>query len=458
MVKRKKFHDVMTCDIRTEHRMEINKAVIDNTDNGISMWTEEDDQVKRVEFTAEMKKDYKILLPTMLPRHLKMIASLLKVYGYDAEMLENTGQRVIDKGLMYVHNDTCYPATLCVGQFIDALESGKYDLNKTALLFTQTGGGCRASNYISLMRKALKKAGYGHIPVISLNFVGLEKNSGFKLSVPMILRMLYAIVYGDVIMCVCNQAKAYEINKGDSEKLADEWTEKLVKQLAEKNISYKKVKKTIEEIVKDFAAIPKTGEKKEKVGIVGEIYVKFSPLANRNLEDYLLQEGAEPTMAGLVDFAMFYVYGRMEEYKMYRIHKKSVHAFRIAYKLMEKIQNDIIAIIKEKSSFDPPTEFRKTVELAREYVHLGVKMGEGWLLVAEMVEHIHRGTKSIVCTQPFGCLPNHIVGKGVMKVIKEKNPNVNIVAIDYDASASEINQQNRLKLLLTNAENGKLKL
>ncbi len=422
----------------------------------ISVWTEEDDKVHRVEFTEEMKKDYKILLPTMLPRHMKMIASLLKVYGYDAEMLENTGQKVIDTGLMYVHNDTCYPATLVVGQFVDALNSGKYDLNKTALLFTQTGGGCRASNYISLMRKALKKAGYGHIPVISLNFVGLEKNSGFKLSLPMILRMLYAITYGDVLMCVCNQAKAYEVNAGDSEKLADEWTARLVEQLADKkHISYKKVKNTFHEIVKDFAKIPMTNEKKEKVGIVGEIYVKFSPLANRYLEDYLLKEGAEPGMAGLVDFAMFYVYGRMEEWKMYRIHKKSVYAFRLAYALMEKIQNDIIAAIKEESNFDPPTEFKKTVELAREYISLGVKMGEGWLLVAEMVEHIHRGTKSIVCTQPFGCLPNHIVGKGVMKVIKEKNPDVNIVAIDYDASASEINQQNRLKLLLANAENSK---
>ena len=438
--------------------METNNNETNNIEPGISVWTEEDDKITRVEFTAEMKKDYKILLPTMLPRHLKMIASLLKVYGYDAEMLENTGQNVIDTGLMYVHNDTCYPATLVVGQFVDALNSGKYDMNKTALLFTQTGGGCRASNYISLMRKALKKAGYGHIPVISLNFVGLEKNSGFKLTIPMIIRMLYAIVYGDVIMCVCNQAKAYEVNKGDSEKLADEWTAKLVEQLAQKHITYGKVKKTIRQMVREFEAIPKTGEQKEKVGIVGEIYVKFSPLANRYLEDYLLSEGAEPTMAGLVDFAMFYVYGRMEEYKMYRIHKKSVHAFRVAYKLMEVLQNDIIKIIKEESSFDPPTEFKKTVELARDYIHLGVKMGEGWLLVAEMVEHIHRGTKSIVCTQPFGCLPNHIVGKGVTKLIKERNPDVNIVAIDYDASASEINQQNRLKLLLANAENSKFKI
>ena len=439
--------------------MEVKNQVINEDEYTVSVWTEEDDKLKRVEFTKEMKKDYKILLPNLLPRHMRMIASLLGAYGYDAEMLENTGQAIIDTGLMYVHNDTCYPATLCVGQFIDALNSGKYDLNKTALRFTQTGGGCRASNYISLIRKALKKAGYGHIPVISLNFAGLEKNSGFSLNIPMFLRMIYAVVYGDILMCLCNQAKAYEVNKGDSEKLAEEWTKKLVVQLsAKKRPSYRTVKRTFREIVRDFAKIPLTGEKKEKVGIVGEIYVKFAPMANRNLEDYLLSEGAEPTMAGLVDFAMFYLYGRIEEYDMYRIHKKSVHAFRLAYTIIEKVQNDIIAAIKEESKFDPPTEFKKTVELAREYIHLGVKMGEGWLLVAEMVEHIHRGTKSIVCTQPFGCLPNHIVGKGVMKVIKEKNPDVNIVAIDYDASASEINQQNRIKLLLANAENGKFKI
>ena len=407
---------------------------------------------ERVEFTAEMKKDYKILIPTMLPRHLKMLASLLKVYGYDAELLENTGREVIETGLKYVHNDTCYPATIVVGQFIDALNSGKYDVKKTALFFTQTGGGCRASNYISLIRKALKKAGYGYIPVISLNFVGMEKNEGFKLTLPMIRRMMYAVLYGDILMTVTNQVKVREINKGDAEKKAEEWTRKLVEQLGKSGrLSYKTIKKSYAEIIRDFASVPVVDEPKVKVGIVGEIYVKFSPLANRKLENYLVSEGASPSMAGLLDFAMFYVYGRIIEHDMYRTHKKSILALKLAYRILEKKQQDIIDVISKESDFEAPTPFAHTVALAKDYINLGVKMGEGWLLVAEMIEHIDKGTKNIVCTQPFGCLPNHIVGKGVMKIVKDRNPGVNIIAIDYDASASEINQQNRIKLLLANA-------
>lgn len=407
---------------------------------------------ERVEFTQEMKKDYKILIPTMLPRHLKMLAALLNVYGYNAELLENTGKEVIETGLKYVHNDTCYPATLVVGQLISALNSGKYDINKTALFFTQTGGGCRASNYISLIRKALKKAGYGHVPVISLNFVGIEKNSGFKLTLPMIRRMMYSVLYGDIIMTLANQTKAREIHKGDAEAKADYWTEKIVKQLGKPgSLPYYKIKDTYREIIKDFASISMTNEEKVKVGIVGEIYVKFSPLANRDLENYLISEGAAPSMAGLLDFAMFYVYGRIVEHEMYKTHKKSILALKIAYKLLKKKQKDIIQVINEESDFEAPTPFEHTVKLGKEYINLGVKMGEGWLLVAEMIEHIDKGTNNIVCAQPFGCLPNHIVGKGVMKVVKERNPDVNIIAIDYDASASEINQQNRIKLLLANA-------
>lgn len=407
---------------------------------------------ERVEFTAEMKKDYKILIPTMLPRHLKMIASLMRVYGYDAELLENSGREVIETGLKYVHNDTCYPATLVVGQFINALQSGKYDVHKTALFFTQTGGGCRASNYISLIRKALKKAGYGYIPVISLNFVGMEKNEGFKLTPLMVRRMLYAVLYGDVIMTLCNQAKAMEVHRGDAEEKADLWTRKLVEQLGRPELlPYSKIKKNYREMVKDFASISMTKDNRIKVGIVGEIYVKFSPLANRNLENYLIEEGAAPVMAGLLDFLLFYVYGRIIEHDMYRTHKKSIVLLKLAYKLFLRKQKDIINIIKEESDFEAPTPFTHTVELVKPYISLGVKMGEGWLLVAEMIEHIDKGTNNIICTQPFGCLPNHIVGKGVMKIVKEKNPGVNIIAIDYDASASEINQQNRIKLLLANA-------
>ena len=411
---------------------------------------------ERVEFTPEMKKDYHILIPTMLPRHLKMLASLLRHYGYDAELLEYTGREVIDTGLKYVHNDACYPATIVIGQFIHALQSGKYDVHKTALFFTQTGGGCRASNYISLIRKALKKAGYGFIPVISLNFAGLEKNSGFKVNLSMARRMMYSVLYGDILMTLTNQSKASEIHKGDAEAKADYWTNKLVEQLEKPGIlPYSKIRSTYREIAKDFNSIPRVQENRVKVGIVGEIYVKFSPLANRNLENYLISEGAAPVMAGLLDFLLFYVYGRIIEYDMYRAHKKSVALLRIAYKVFLKKQKDIIDVIKEESDFVAPTPFEHTVELAKPYVSLGVKMGEGWLLVAEMIEHIDSGTNNIICTQPFGCLPNHIVGKGVMKLVKEKNPGVNIIAIDYDASASEINQQNRIKLLLANAQTDK---
>ncbi|MBO4309756.1 MAG: 2-hydroxyacyl-CoA dehydratase [Lachnospiraceae bacterium] len=409
---------------------------------------------ERIEFTAEMKKDYKILIPTMLPRHLKMLASLMRVYGYDAELLENSGRDVIETGLKYVHNDTCYPATLVVGQFINALQSGKYDVHKTALFFTQTGGGCRASNYISLIRKALKKAGYGYIPVISLNFVGMEKNSGFKLSLPMVRRMLYSVLYGDVIMILTNQAKAMEIHHGDAEEKADYWTRKLVDELGRSGpLFYGKIKKNYREMARDFASISMTKDSRIKVGIVGEIYVKFSPLANRNLENYLISEGAAPVMAGLLDFLLFYVYGRIIEHDMYMTHKKSILLLKLAYKVFERKQKDIINVIKEESDFEAPTPFAHTVELVKPYISLGVKMGEGWLLVAEMIEHIDKGINNIICTQPFGCLPNHIVGKGVMKIVKEKNPGVNIIAIDYDASASEINQQNRIKLLLANAKN-----
>lgn len=411
------------------------------------------DEQGRIEFTKEMKKDYRILIPTMLPRHLKMLAALLNAYGYHAELLENTGKEVIDTGLKYVHNDACYPATLVVGQFISALNSGKYDVHKTALFFTQTGGGCRASNYISLIRKALVKAGYGYIPVISLNFVGLEKNSGFKLSIPMMRRMLYSVIYGDVLMVLCNQVKAHEVHKGEAESMADKWTKLCVDQLKKPGIlPYSKIKKTYVDIIRDYKTIELDGIEKVKVGIVGEIYVKFSPLANRFLENYLIEEGAEPNMAGLMDFALFYIYGRVLEYDMYRIHKKSIGILRQAYKIFVKKQQDIIDAIHKESDFDAPTPFAHTVALAKPYVNYGVKMGEGWLLVAEMVEHIDRGTNNIVITQPFGCLPNHIVGKGVMKVVKERNPGVNLIAIDYDASASEINQQNRIKLLLANAK------
>ncbi len=407
----------------------------------------------RVIFTREMRESgYKILMPTMIPRHLRMIAGILNAHGYDVEVLDNTGRDTIESGLRYVHNDTCYPAQICIGQFVRALESGKYDPNKCALLFSQTGGGCRASNYISLLRKALAKAGYGHVPVISLNFsAGMEKNPGFRLTLPMLRRMVYAVLYGDMIMLLENQCRPYEINAGESLAVSERLTRELSAQLGRRGrLPYREIKRTFAEIVRAYDAIPRRDEKRLRVGIVGEIFVKFSPLANNSLEQFLIDEGAEPVVPGFLGFAQYCVYNSIMDAKLYGRGKKTLPLFRFAHKFILGKQNDMIRAVTENSSFMPPADFEVTRRLAEEFIGLGVKMGEGWLLPGEMLDLIHSGVTSIVCTQPFGCLPNHIVGKGMMKPLREKYPDANIVAVDYDASATVINQQNRIKLMLAN--------
>lgn len=404
---------------------------------------------EKVVFTEEMRKDYTILIPTMLPVHFKLIAKILERYGYHAEPLVNYGRNVVDSGLKYVHNDACYPALLVVGQFIDALESGKYDTHKVALLFTQTGGGCRASNYIPLLRKALEKAGYSYVPVISLNFAGLEENPGFKLTLPILYRMVYAVLYGDLLMLMRNQCLPYEKEKGATLALCDKWTDKLTDEMAEHSLHYSKVKKNYAAIVRDFDALPKTGEKKIKVGIVGEIFVKFSPLGNNHLEDFLVSEGAEVTMAGLLDFCLYCIQNGINDNDLYGVKPMYKNICRVILRIVENKQRDMIRAIKENSSFAAPTPFEHTKNLIDGYIGKGMKMGEGWLLPAEMLELIDSGIDNIVCVQPFGCLPNHIVGKGMMKPIKEKNPECNIVAVDYDAGATQINQENRIKLMLS---------
>ena len=409
---------------------------------------------QRVVFTKEMKEDYTILIPTMLPMHFEMISKIISSYGYKTELLKNSGKQVKDCGLKYVHNDSCYPAIIVIGQFIDALESGKYDTHKTAVLITQTGGGCRASNYIALLRKALDRAGFGYVPVVSFNFAGLESNPGFKLTLPMVHRMVYAVNYGDLLMLLLNQSKPYEITNGDSDKLAHHWIEKLTKGMENsgKLISYKEVKRNYEQIIKDFSDIPKRSENKVKVGIVGEIFVKFSPLGNNNLEEFLLSEGAQTVMPGLLDFCLYCVYNGVIDEKLYGMGKTKALISRVLMKILVNKQQDIIDAVNKEGSFEPPASFAHTCTLTEGYMGLGAKMGEGWLLTAEMLELIEQGTTNIVCAQPFGCLPNHIVGKGVMKLIKEKNPNVNIVAIDYDPGSTQINQENRIKLMLANAK------
>ena len=407
-----------------------------------------------VAFTEEMKKDYTILVPPMLPMHFKMIISVLRTYGYTLELLEDTGPHIADMGLKYVHNDTCYPAILMIGEFMNAILSGKYDPHKVAIIMFQTGGGCRASNYISLLRKALKKAGYGYVPVISFSLAGIEDHPGFKLTLPKLHGMLYAVVYGDLLLSLSNQCRPYEINKGQTKALADSWTKKLGRELGSgAKIRYKDIKENYKKIVADFAAIPLEKRRAVKVGIVGEIFVKYSPLGNNNLEDFLVSEGAETVVPGLMDFCLYCVYNNINDYRLYR--RGSVFYMllcKLAYKFVCDKKRDVCRIIEEDGNFEPLTDFTHTPSLTKGYIGTGTKMGEGWLLTAEMIELSKMGVKNIVCTQPFGCLPNHICGKVMMKLVKEKNPDVNIVAIDYDAGATQVNQVNRLKLMLANAK------
>ncbi len=406
-----------------------------------------------VQFTKEMKKDYTLLVPTMLPMHFKLIISVLETYGYKADLLEETGPEIPETGLKYVHNDTCYPALLVIGQFIHALQSGKYDPHKTALLYFQTGGGCRASNYVSLLRKALKKAGYEYVPVVAMSFGGIEKHPGLKLDLPKIHGMMYAILYGDLLMTLVNQVRPYENKKGEAQDLANRWCGMLAKEIGKgRRIRYKQIKENYRLIVRDFAAIETTPRPAVKVGIVGEIFVKFSPLGNNNLEQFLVREGAEVVVPGLADFLLYCVYNMMVDYRLYRRNPIAYRFSRIGYRFFTEKKNDLIAVMKEEGSFTPPASFEDTVKMAEGYISHGTKMGEGWLLTAEMLELAHSGVKNIVCTQPFGCLPNHICGKGMMKPIKERNPDVNIVAIDYDPGATKVNQENRLKLMLANAK------
>jgi len=400
-------------------------------------------------FKDEMKSEYTILVPDMLPVHFKLIISILKKYGYNVELLQTSTREVVDEGLKNVHNDTCYPALLVIGQFINALKSGKYDVNKTALMLTQTGGGCRASNYIHLLRKALKKE-FPQVPVISLNLSGLEKGKGLSLTLPLLIKVAISIFYGDLLMSLYNQCKPYEINEGDAEKTREKWQKKLPSVFDSRE--FMKVEKYCTLILNDFAKIKRRKENKVRVGIVGEIYVKYSPLANNHLEEFLLSEGCEPIVPALMEFVMYTVASGIANSKLYQKGGKDVLIKKITYKFLYSYQKKIINTINKHGEFEPPHDFEHIRHLADKYINQGVNMGEGWLIPSEMAALAETGTENIICAQPFGCLPNHIVAKGMSRVIKQAYPNANIVAIDYDPGATKVNQENRIKLMLANAK------
>ncbi len=411
------------------------------------------DETGRLLFTKEMKEEYTLLIPQMLPIHFGMFKKCLDLEGYKTIQLNNDSQAVVDTGLKYVHNDTCYPALLVIGQLIDAVNNGGLDPHKVALVITQTGGGCRASNYIHLLRKALVKAGLEYVPVISLNLSGLEKNPGFSLTPKMLVRLLYAVYYGDMLMWLANQCKPYEVVPGTTDALVESWKDRLVNGFDEPGSMRRSTyRKNLADIAADFAAIKLSGETKIPVGIVGEIFVKYSSLGNNHLEEFLIQEGAEPVVPGLADFLIFKVDNRSVDVDLYGGKWIKKFAMNIGERYAGSLQQDLIDAVSKHPKFRVMKPFSHLKEGVKGYLGYGNKMGEGWLLTAEMLDLIELGVPNIVCTQPFGCLPNHVAGKGMIRKIKDEHPESNIVAIDYDPSATRINQENRIKLMLANAQ------
>lgn len=405
-------------------------------------------------FTKEMAKDYTILCPQMSPIHFDILESAFRAGGYKLVIPESDNSRTaIDVGLKYVNNDACYPSLIVVGQLMEAVLSGKYDLTKTAVIITQTGGGCRASNYIGFIRRALTKAGHPEIPVISLNLSGLEGNPGFKLTLSLARRGLYATVFGDIFMRCLYRMRPYEQVPGSANAMHEKW-KKICQDFvgSKKTPSHKHFKKLCKEIIEDFDQLPITDQKKPRVGIVGEILVKFHPLANNNLVDLLESEGAEAVMPDLIDFLQYCFYNNHFKVDNLGFPKKSARRGDLGIRFINWLRKPARFALTSSVHFDAPVSIAKLGEYARPIVELGNQTGEGWFLTGEMIELIHSGAPNIVCTQPFGCLPNHIVGKGVIKKLRHQFPSANIVAIDYDPGASEVNQLNRIKLMLSTAQ------
>lgn len=404
----------------------------------------------RIIFTKEMKKEYTILVPEMLPIHFEIMKPIFENAGYKMVLLHTAKPEIKALGLRYVHNDTCYPALLVIGQFLDALESGLYDTDKVALMIMQSGGGCRASNYIHLIRKALEKSGYGHIPVISFNLSGMEANDGFRLTLPIIRKCVAGVIYGDMLMLLSNQVKAYETHKGDARALIDRWVLKITDQFRQsKGFSLKHMTENFEKIVASFASIPMEKVKKVKVGVVGEIYVKYASFANNNLEQFLENQGCEVMVPGLLGFLMFKIDARIQDIHLYggsRI-KLAVATWLLNY--FKKVEKAFMECIDRYPVFCQLSSYEDTKPLVEGLISIGNRMGEGWFLPGEMIELVRNGYNNIVCTQPFGCLPTHVCGKGMIHKIKEMYPMANIVPIDYDPGATKVNQENRIKLMLS---------
>ena len=408
--------------------------------------------IRKVQFTEKMREEYTILCPQMSPIHFEILEPAFRSCGYNFEVLSNDNKHAVDVGLKYVNNDACYPSLMVVGQIMDALLSGKYDLNKVAVIMSQTGGGCRATNYVGFIRRAFEKAGMPQIPVISLNMAGIETNPGFSLNADLLMRAAYGAIFGDIFMRCIYRMRPYEKEAGSVEKVHSKWLKQCQDFVSAKHMNYFKFRKICRLIVEDFDAIPITEEVKPKVGIVGEILVKFAPAANNHLVELLESEGAEAVVPDLIDFMLYCFYNQIYKAEELGMSKKTAIVSKLGIDGIEFLRASARSAFEKSKHFHPPVSIYKIVNYAKSIVSIGNQTGEGWFLTGEMVELIHGDVNNIVCTQPFGCLPNHVVGKGVIKELRKQYPLSNIVAIDYDPGASEVNQLNRIKLMLSTAQ------
>lgn len=404
---------------------------------------------ERSRFFKELrKKQTLILIPDMLPSHIRLLADMFTKHGYRMKMCETKGRIVKDTGLKYVHNDACYPAILVTGQFISELQSGKYDLTNTAVLMTQTGGGCRASNYISLIRKAMKDQ-FPQVPVLSLNVSGLEKERSLPFTPKMLLEGMYCVLYGDMLMNLYNQTRPYETEKGQADRIRDDVFNYIKERL--NGHGFYQVKKNYRYMIRAFDEIKIPEKRKPKVGIVGEIYVKYSALANNDLNEFLVSEGCEVHNPSLMEFLLYCLVNSENDYKRYGRNRVS-HVFaKLGYKILLSMTRKQAKML-EGTQYVPFDDFETIRKNTSKIIDQGVKMGEGWLIPSEMVTMAEGGVRDIVCCQPFGCLPNHIVGKGMIRPLKKLCPDMNVAAIDYDPSATKVNQENRIKLMLSNIQ------
>ena len=407
---------------------------------------------ERVIFTEEMRKDYTIICPQMSPIHFELLEPAFVAAGYHLSIPQISARECVDVGLKYVNNDACYPSLIVVGQIMAAIASGNYDMNKTAILITQTGGGCRATNYIAFIRRALAKAGYPDVPVVSLNMVGLERNPGFKITPALIQHGLYALEFGDIFLRCLYRMRPYEVTPGSANALHEKWKERVIAFVTQDGfLSHRKYKQMCRQIIRDFDCLPITDEKKPRVGVVGEILVKYHPAANNDVVTLLESEGAEAVVPDLTDFLLYCCYNQIYKADNLGESKKTARLNKMLIRFFEWMRKDARDELAKSKHFEPTCYIEDTAKNAESIVSIGNQTGEGWFLTGEMLELMHQGVPNIICAQPFACLPNHIVGKGVIKELRHEYPKANIVAIDYDPGASEVNQLNRIKLMLSTA-------